>query len=181
MRGFEANRRHHAGFKRPFPGFHANTPAVASLKAREAEFGTRRDQVITDGSLVAQELVIHNHADRMLTVIVRTGVALTVTIETCNGIGTTSLKDGSQNVFNHTMSGYRGGNRVRLRARRLPRAHSWNAALSSFVEVGQVMLNPKLRAMLFDKSPDHVASSPGAEKNRDILAAYRFAQEGDFR
>lgn len=133
MRGFESNRRHYASVKGPFPRFHTNAPAVARLKARKAVFGARRDQVITDGSLVAQEFVIHNHTDRMLTGIIRTGVALTVTIETCNGIGTTSLKDGSQNVFNHTMSGYRGGNAVRLRPR------------------------------------------------RDILAAYRFAQEGDFR
>ena len=118
MRGFEANRSHYASVKGPFPRSHANAPAVAGRQTGKAVFGARCNQVVTDGSLVAQEFVIHNHADCVLTVIVRTGVALTVTIETCNRIGTTSLKDSSQNVFNHTMSGYRGGNGVRLRPRR---------------------------------------------------------------
>ena len=59
MSCFKPDRGHYAGVERCLPGFNANTPAVAGLEAREAEFGAGSNQVVTDGGLVAQEFIGH--------------------------------------------------------------------------------------------------------------------------
>ncbi len=105
--GFEAHGCHDASIEGPLPWAHANAPAIPRFEAGETIFRMRRDQVIADGLLMAQELVIHDDADRMLAAVVRAGVALAVAIKAGDGIGAASLEDSSKYVFDHESQEYR--------------------------------------------------------------------------
>jgi len=98
---FETRRAYYSGFVGFLPKLDADAPLVAGFESREAEFRPGSDQVIADGSLVLEKLVVQQYADRMLSNIVRTRVAFSIAIKSGQRIGTASLQRGSQNVLDH--------------------------------------------------------------------------------
>ncbi len=101
MRGFETCGSDNTGIIRLLPTVDADAPMIARFQSAETVFWSGRDQVVTDGCLVLQEFIIHFDADRVLTRIFGTGVALTIAIETREWLRTAGLQDGAQNILNH--------------------------------------------------------------------------------
>lgn len=80
MGRLQPDRRHNSRVIRLLPAVDANAPVVTRLQTGESEFRMRRNQVITNGGLVLQKLVIYQHANGVLANVVRTCVALSIAI-----------------------------------------------------------------------------------------------------
>src|SRR5947209_20541411 len=103
MRGFQTNRRDDTGIEGVLPQIDTNAPVIAGLEARKTKFGMRRAQVVTDRTLMPEKLLGHFDADRVLADVVRTRIALAVTIEAGKRIGAASLQHGAEDVFYHNL------------------------------------------------------------------------------
>ena len=108
MRGFQTNTSDDAGFEGFLPTFDTNTPGVARFEAGKTKLWTRGDQVIADHRLMLQKFLAHHHADSVLAVIFRAGVAFAVAIEAGERIGAAGLQDAAEYVLNHSLLEYRG-------------------------------------------------------------------------
>jgi len=111
MCGLEAHGCDNAGVEGLFPGPDADAPPIPGLQPGEAEFGTRRNEVVADRFLVLQKLIVHEHANSVTASVLRAAVTFPVSIETGEGVSAASLKHPSQNILNHTEPAYlaRGG------------------------------------------------------------------------
>ena len=90
-----------ASIERLLPQVDAYAPAVTCLEPREAELGVRRNQIVTDGRLMAQEVVVHDHANGMFADVVSSCVAFAVAVKAGKRIRTASLEHSSQDVLCH--------------------------------------------------------------------------------
>src|ERR1700675_179258 len=85
VRGVENDAWRAAGLERFAPSRRTQAPAVAGLQSGKTEIGYRRAQVVAARKGEFQELPGHQRANRMHAVIVASGIAATVAIETGQG------------------------------------------------------------------------------------------------
>lgn len=81
MRGFEPNGRDNSGFECAFPGLDTDAPAIARFEPGETPFRMRCDQIVSDGSLMREELIGDDYADAVAPAILRAGTAFPIAIE----------------------------------------------------------------------------------------------------
>jgi hypothetical protein len=74
---------------------------VACFQSGKSELRMRSDQIVSNRCLVAKEVVIDHDAYRVLTNVIRAGVALPVAIKASQRIRAAGLKRRAENVFNH--------------------------------------------------------------------------------
>src|SRR5580658_1247134 len=106
MRRFQTHGRHDAGIERSFPRLDAYAPAIAGLQAGESVLGARRNQIVADGCLVAQEFVVDHDTYGVAADVFGTAVAFSVAIEACQRVGATGLQGAAQNVLDHLEQAY---------------------------------------------------------------------------
>jgi|SRR5579863_2297801 len=88
----ETHGRHDACLERPFPWLDAYAPPIAGLQSGKAELRARRNEVVPDGRLVAQEFVVDHDTHGMTPDVLRPAVTFSVTIETRQRVGTAGLQ-----------------------------------------------------------------------------------------
>ena len=87
------------GFKRLFPTGDAQTPTIAVLEAAKSELRNRSGEIVAHRLAKSEEIAGQHYADEVETVVIGTGVAATVAIETRHGIGATEFEVVSKNVL----------------------------------------------------------------------------------
>lgn len=101
MRRLQTHRSHDASLKRFFPWRGAHAPAVSSLQTGKAELRTRRNQVVSYGSLMAQEFIIHHDADSVISKVIGTTVAFSIAVESRQWVCATSLEGAAEDILYH--------------------------------------------------------------------------------
>ena len=98
-------RKHHKGRHsvivgtKPVRGGH--TPSVARHQAGKPELRHRRGEIVTDTTLMVQEVRCHERADRMAAVVFWTGRTASIPIEAGHGIGSTRFQVAAEYVLLH--------------------------------------------------------------------------------
>ena len=86
-------------FKRIFPTGNAQTPTIAVLETAKSELWHRSGEIVARRLAESEEIVRQHYADEVETVVVGTGVAAAVAIESRHGIGATEFEVVSKNVL----------------------------------------------------------------------------------
>ena len=86
------------GFKRLFPTGDAQTPMIAVLETAKSELRNRSGEIVAHGLAKSEKIAGQHYADEVETVVIGTGVAATVAIETRHWIGATEFEVVSKNV-----------------------------------------------------------------------------------
>jgi hypothetical protein len=82
----------------PQPVGCGHAPSVAGREPGEAILRHRRDQIVTDRSLVLEKLGGDHRADRVAAEVLRTGVAASITKETGDRVGAAGGERSSEDV-----------------------------------------------------------------------------------
>jgi len=93
VRSFQPHGRDDSGVEGFFPEFDTHAPLIARFQSGESELGARRNQIVADGSLVAEKFIVDQNANRVTAEIIGSGVTLSIAIKAGERIRAAGLQD----------------------------------------------------------------------------------------
>lgn len=110
MGGFENHPRCATGLQCLGPTLYTKAPPIAGTQPGEVELGTRGGKIVPDRSAECQKAFRHHRAYQMHPVVVRTGVATTVPVESGERSGGAGGQVPAEYILGHAHNdGRRGG------------------------------------------------------------------------
>lgn len=101
MRRFKIHFPGESTLQRGRPTRHADAPLVARFQTWEAVLGPRCDQIVSIEHGEVEEVLIHEHANRVQPDILRPGAAITISVKSGHRITAAAAQFCSENVRWH--------------------------------------------------------------------------------